>query len=295
MSPGRAKAGEKQLKMNPSPFLLAIPATCDFLGSTLMFIALTMCPPSVYQMMRGIITVITAVLSIIFLGRSQYRHHWTGLVCIILGVAEVGYIAIYYQNDSPTATAGSVATGIVLLLVAQLFTGSMFIVEEYFVGDYYYDPMKVVATEGMWGCAYYIFLLPFMQMIQCGENTDSTLSALCNFGYLENSAYAFAQMGANSTITWLSVGMMLSIACFNVFGITTTKIASAAQRSTIDTSRTLVIWIFSCLLGLEEFHYEAIFGFLFLVFGTLLYNEIIILPVMGFDKYTKIALAKHNG
>jgi threonine/homoserine efflux transporter RhtA len=63
-----------------------------------MFIALTMCPPSVYQMMRGIITVITAVLSIIFLGRQQYRHHWTGLVCIILGVAEVGYIAILYEN-----------------------------------------------------------------------------------------------------------------------------------------------------------------------------------------------------
>merc|ERR1712032_1661893 len=49
-------------------------------------------------MMRGIITVITAVLSIIFLGRQQYRHHWTGLVCIILGVAEVGYIAILYEN-----------------------------------------------------------------------------------------------------------------------------------------------------------------------------------------------------
>ena len=124
MSPGRAQAGEKQLKMNPSPLLLAIPATCDFLGSTLMFIALTMCPPSVYQMMRGIITVITAVLSIIFLGRQQYRHHWTGLVCIILGVAEVGYIAIYYQNkeeaDDPAAdtSAGSVATGIVLLLIS---------------------------------------------------------------------------------------------------------------------------------------------------------------------------------
>lgn len=170
----------------------------------------------------------------------------------------------------------------------------MFIVEEYFVGDYYYDPMKVVATEGMWGCAYYIFLLPFMQMVQCGGK-DSTLSSLCNFGYLENSSYAFHQMAANPAITWLSVGMMLSIACFNVFGITTTKIASAAQRSTIDTSRTLVIWIFSCLLGLEVFHWESIIGFIFLVFGTLLYNEIIILPVLGFDKYTKIALAKHNG
>ena len=294
MSPGRAKAGEKQLKMNPNPLLLAIPASCDFAGSTLMFIALTMCPPSVYQMMRGIITVITAMLSIIFLKKQQYRHHWVGLACIILGVAEVGYIAIAYESgDEESASGGSVALGIILLLISQLFTGSMFIVEEHFIGDYYLDPMKVVGTEGMWGVCYYIFLLPFMQMIPC-TGTDG-LHALCNFGYLENSAYAFYQMSGNIAIPLLSLGMMLSIACFNVFGITTTKVASAAQRSTIDTSRTLVIWFFSCILGLEDFHYEAIFGFIFLVFGTLLYNEIIVLPIWGFDKYTKEALASRAG
>lgn len=130
-------------------------------------------------------------------------------------------------------------------------------------------------------------------MVQCSGT--GTLTALCNFDYLENSAYAFKQMAGNPTIIWLSLGMMASIACFNVFGITTTKIASASQRSTIDTSRTLIIWIFSCLLGLEDFHYQSIFGFIFLVFGTLLYNEIIVLPIMGFDKYTKEKLARHNG
>jgi len=60
-------------------------------------------------------------------------------------------------------------------------------------------------------------------------------------------------MQANWTIIWLSLGMMVSIACFNVCGITTTKVASAAQRATIDTSRTVIIWIMSCSLGLEPF------------------------------------------
>jgi drug/metabolite transporter (DMT)-like permease len=160
MSPGTAKAGEKQLKMNASPLLLAVPASCDFCGSTLMFIALTMVPASVYQMMRGIITVITALLSIIFLKRKQYRHHWVGIACIIIGVAEVGYIAIVY--DEGEAGGSNIVLGIILLLVSQLFTGCMFIVEEYFIGDYYLDPMKVVGLEGMWGVFYYIALLPFM-------------------------------------------------------------------------------------------------------------------------------------
>lgn len=39
----------------------------------------------------------------------------------------------------------------------------------------------------------------------------------------------------------------------------------------------------SCLLGMEVFYWENIFGFLLLVFGTLLYNEIIVLPFWGFD------------
>ena len=45
----------------------------------------------------------------------------------------------------------------------------------------------------------------------------------------------------------------------------------------------------SVALGLETFYWEPLIGFVFLVFGTLLYNEIIILPFCGFDKNTKIA------
>lgn len=84
---------------------------------------------------------------------------------------------------------------------------------------------------------------------------------------------------------------IICIACFNSFGIACTKYASAAQRSTIDTSRTLTIWIMSVLLHLEPFVALEIPGFILLAFGTLLYNEIIVLPWLGFNKYTKEALA----
>ncbi len=144
--------------------------------------------------------------------------------------------------------------------------------------------MFVVGTEGMWGLLYYLILLPIFQKIQC-------TNSLCNFGYLEDSAFAFEQMGANGIIIVESIGVIISIACFNMFGIATTKNASAAQRSTIDTSRTLLIWIMSVLLGLEIFHYQAIFGFIFLVLGTLIYNEILIVPFLGFDQNTAVAIA----
>lgn len=128
----------------------------------------------------------------------------------------------------------------------------------------------------MWGLCYYLFLLPFFQLWKCDFS-------LCNFNYFENSAYAFYQFGGNPMLILESFGIMLSIACFNCFGIATTKYASAAQRSTIDTSRTLLIWICSCWFLGEEFHWQVIPGFVALVIGTLLYNEIIVFPFWGFD------------
>ena len=45
-------------------------------------------------MMRGIIVVITAGLSILFLGAKQYAHHWISLFMIVLGVAIVGIVSV---------------------------------------------------------------------------------------------------------------------------------------------------------------------------------------------------------
>ncbi len=97
----------------------------------------------------------------------------------------------------------------------------------------------------------------------------------------------------------LSVFICISIACFNSFGVAVTKNASAAQRSTIDTSRTVLIWIFCLAVPMygerqESFKVLQLFGFIFLVFGTLVYNEILVLPFLGFNLYTKEALKQRD-
>ena len=61
---------ETQVQSSFNPLLVAIPAGFDICGSTMMFIALTMCAASVYQMMRGFIVVITAFMALMFLGRK---------------------------------------------------------------------------------------------------------------------------------------------------------------------------------------------------------------------------------
>ena len=48
MSPGAKEASKVQLKTNINPLLLAIPAAFDIIGSSLMNVALTLIPASIY-------------------------------------------------------------------------------------------------------------------------------------------------------------------------------------------------------------------------------------------------------
>jgi len=42
-------------------------------------------------MMNGSVVAATAILSMIFLKKKYFRHHWTGIVSIVFGVALVGF------------------------------------------------------------------------------------------------------------------------------------------------------------------------------------------------------------
>lgn len=87
----------------------------------------------------------------------------------------------------------------------------------------------------------------------------------------------------------------MSIGCFNATGVAITKYASAAQRSTVDTSRTLIIWFVSIFIGWEKFYWQELIGFILLVMGTLVYNEIYVLPCEIMNQNTKKNLIKKEG
>jgi hypothetical protein len=66
---------------------------------------------------------------------------------------------------------------------------------------------------------------------------------------------------------------------FNFFGLSVTRTVSATSRSTIDTARTLFIWIASLFLGWETFKWLQVVGFAMLVYGTFLFNGLVRPPL----------------
>jgi len=92
-----------------------------------MFIALTMIAASIYQMMRGTLVFIIAFMSVIFLKRVLYRHHWTSLSVLFVGLALVGASPLIFPDketkDDDHNNSLLVVLGIGLIIVAQFFTG----------------------------------------------------------------------------------------------------------------------------------------------------------------------------
>ena len=73
-------------------------------------------------MCRGVIVVITAGMSILFLKRKYYVHHYISVFMIIGGVAIVGYVSVNSSDKSKDdGDSGEVTTtlfGVLLLLLS---------------------------------------------------------------------------------------------------------------------------------------------------------------------------------
>ncbi|CDR41014.1 CYFA0S06e00254g1_1 [Cyberlindnera fabianii] len=262
-------SGKPQLPRAKS-YLLAIPAFCDLLGTTLMNLGLMYSPVSIYQMTRGALIIFVALFSITFLKRTISRVEWFALLLVVTGITIVGLSGKSNAGaEGVTEAHPKVFLGILLILLAQVFTATQFVVEEHIVNRWTVEPLSLVGYEGTFG-GLLTFLGMLVGWITFAHGTKGPFD-------LVNSWNDFI---SNETIIWSSFAIMCSIGLFNFIGITLTSVLSATARSTIDTCRTLLVWIISLWLGWESFVFLQLVGFCFLVFGTLLFNGAI-----NIDKY----------
>ncbi|KAK9240316.1 hypothetical protein V1525DRAFT_395598 [Lipomyces kononenkoae] len=260
-------------------FGLSIPAFCDICGTTLMNVGLFFTPVSIYQMTRGALVLFVGIFSVIFLGRRLELRQWTALGVVVLGVFIVGLSGVIYapaatpEGEIPDDTMREpnsfvqVALGVFIIALAQIFTATQFVFEEHILEDYHLDSMRVVGWEGIFG-----FLLTGLIMIVAYIFVGHTDAG--RGGYFDIPSGA-SQIASNRAVFLSSLLIMLSIGSFNYFGISVTQRISATSRSTIDTCRTLGIWLISIMLGWERFRALQLIGFGLLVYGTLVFNGVI--------------------
>lgn len=258
------------VKFNPLIFLP--PAVCDMIGTSLMYVGLTLTFASSFQMLRGAVIIFTGLLSVAFLGRSLRCYQWTGMFIVIVGLFTVGCADIVSGNVASHDINGVIA-GDLLIVAAQIIVATQMVIEEKYVVKHNVPPLLAVGFEGLFGFVILSILLVPMYFIilpaRYAKNPEHRL---------EDAIDGLMQLGNNWQISLAIFGNVISIAFFNFAGISVTKEMSATTRMVLDSVRTLVIWVVSLALSWQQFHYLQVIGFAALVTGMCLYYDIIILP-----------------
>jgi hypothetical protein len=178
--------------------------------------------------------------------------------------------------------------GILSLFISLMFQGFVFTYQERIVDEYEFSPLQMVGMESMMGGCMCTLLLMITSNIRCyhpefcnaeiGQSIDSPPTSI--FDLRDNYAWVYFLLTA------------LSVMIFNLVGLIITKYSGAVFRVILDTLRTITIWIISIIIGFESLKPAQkiiieLIGFVFLILGNLIYNEIIIIRFCDLDKYIK--------
>jgi len=253
-----------------NPLILFIPAMCDMISTSTMYVGLNMTYASSFQMFRGSVIVFVGLLSVGFLDRILKKREWSGIFLVILGLSIVGvadFMSNSGSNNGPTPDRNSIITGDILIIIAQIITAIQMVVEEKFVSGLDIPPLQAVGWEGIFGFTVLAFLqIPFYY-IHVGPPFSNN-----SRGVLEDTIEAFIQISHNYKLFLAICGTIISIAFFNFAGISVTKELSATTRMVLDSVRTIVIWIVSLLFMGQVFQWLQLVGFVALLCGMCIYN-----------------------
>ncbi|XP_052106886.1 solute carrier family 35 member F6-like isoform X2 [Mytilus californianus] len=258
--------------------IIAVPTMCDLIGTSVAGIGLIYVDASVWQMLRGSIIIFAGILSKIFLKRKLRVVHWCGMLVTMIGLVLVGCSSVFKSQH--TAEGSKTILGIILILASQVVSASQMVIEEMFLKKRSLHPLQVVGTEGSFGALLMIaVVLPVMYFIPGSDVNNS----------YENSLDAIYQIFSEPRLLVFCLLYLLSIAFYNYFGLAVTKSLTAVHRTLIDACRTILVWVVDLLIFYafdkdfgepfdKTYGLLQVDGFLFLLIGTALYNELVVVP-----------------
>jgi drug/metabolite transporter (DMT)-like permease len=261
-------------------YLLCIPPIFDLTGTSLMTFGLTMVSGSVYQMLRGSLIIFTFILSLYYLKNKHNCIHYMGVIFIIIGLFLVGLSAYFNKNEYNSKNS---FLGIFLIIFSNIFVAIQYIYEENIVKNYNCHPFKLVGFEGFFGIIYSSILIFIFYFINCNNFSQNFKENFCSFDgenwRVENIFFAFKQLKNNVSLLLITILYVFSIAIYNISGISVSKFTTSTTRAVVDVIRTIIIWMFFMLPFnkeeiREKFNVLQLFGFILLIIGNIIYNEI---------------------
>ena len=114
---------------------------------------------------------------------------------------------------------------------------------------------------------------------------------------MEDTMFAFKQMGQEPILIFYVISLAFLNALFGIFGTTISKNATSLIRNIINNLKSFLVWLFFLIVPTkisEKWSWLQFIRFILMIVGTVIFNEILIIPFWGFNKNTKEEINKED-
>ncbi|KAJ6232100.1 solute carrier family 35 member f6 [Anaeramoeba flamelloides] len=296
-SPIRKEKNKNQrlFKIAKSVFPISL---CDITATYILNISLIFLPASVWQLLRASMIVFTAILTKYYLKTKVHLYQWIGVFHVVLGllIVGVGGIVGSEEQEGQQFSIFVKTIGVFLVITAELFQSFQTILEEKLLHNHKdSSPELIIQFEGLFGIFYTIVVIaPIAYYLP-----EST-------GMKEDLVESLIMFKNSNFIIITSILLIIFILFYNYFAMNVTNFGSALLRNILSALRNISIWIVLLVVHYSnpkyklgekwtKWSYIQALGFIFYVFGTFLYNRIIMLPCIKYPSNEKSILEKEHG
>ncbi len=176
------------------------------------------------------------------------------------------------------------------MLVSLIFNGFFYAYEQFLLKKHSINPMEMVGYEGIFGMIIILILTTILSFIPCNFGDKACVFNDKNEAFIELPLVFASQLFEE---IWLFIMVVLGLLCLAVYnfnGLKITKMFDALTRSLLNITKTSVIWVVGIIItiasdGNPDFKIESLnvgvslvkaLGFGVIIFGTLIYNKLIL-------------------
>lgn len=220
-------------------------------------------------LMRSLQLFLYAILCVMILKYKVYCHKYMSMAIIAIGVVIVNIVFDY----STIEWYWIILSFLSLLLYAFKYTG-----EKWLMLNRHFNPMLILLLEGVFGLVLSLLILLgiYIYCLSCKyHSVCSNLNPFDSFGIIETFGF----------IIRIIISALLNVCLFqtNYYFMPTLLVVSDVLSSFLD-------WVVKTIIS-KHLITLALVGYIIILLGALVYNEIIILHFCALDYYTKTMIA----
>jgi hypothetical protein len=190
---------------------------------------------------------------------------------------------VCFNSDNQIDWNSTAGIGITLMIIAQIFNSSVIVLQEYQMNQIPITPQEAVLIQGVSGLIFCtIVYAPLHYLFRNFKSNITDIS--------EPSI----KLTNSTEILLLILFFLVVVGFLNFFQVKTIKISDSLSLCTIDSGRVILVWILSIAFSFETALPVEIIGGGCLIFGILIYNEVVVIPCCGLKKSAKASMKENE-